>query len=139
MSDGNYVAIECFVYRSDSIRAREIRSSISTLSSLPPRSSVNRASAIVLHLIYVSTLFSRRLQPAHMRYCLSRYNDLPRPPRASSSASATRPVYASAVAVSPVSRARRISLNRARGRRAQVNLTSVDFKLCTWVMCWEQN
>jgi hypothetical protein len=71
MSDGNDFAIECFVYRSNSIRAREIRSSNRNPISLPPPSSINRASAITLHLIYVSGLFGRRVQPASMWHCLS--------------------------------------------------------------------
>jgi hypothetical protein len=104
MSDSHDFEIECFVYRSDPIRAREIRSSNRTLSSLQPRSSVNRASAIILHLIYVSGLFGRRLQPARM-WPLSRYNDLPHQPRASSPASAHAPSSASATC--PVSSVRR--------------------------------
>ncbi len=53
-------AIEYFFYLSNSIRARDIRSSnctFTSLDSLQPRSSINRA--IILHLIYVSSLFIR--------------------------------------------------------------------------------
>ncbi len=46
-----WLALEYFVYWSDSIRARELRISNCPLTSLPPRSPVNRASVIILQLI----------------------------------------------------------------------------------------